>query len=211
MAADRTLEAYPADMGACPACDAPYGTVHGPDCVLDPENAPWMRQLLAKLDAVIADSGRLRGLLAAPEGLDARGLYGAWHAARFPDATAEEADIGWDHGSARFHEAWEAVSSRASAVVAAVTAERDRLDAENKSLRAELDRFLERADAAAAADDDLDGDEALVTIRVRVPDHLDADQVAEIGQAAQEWVDDQYPADEGDAEDADLPDDEERE
>lgn len=31
------LERYPVSLGACPYCDSPYGTVHGPDCPYDPE------------------------------------------------------------------------------------------------------------------------------------------------------------------------------
>jgi hypothetical protein len=48
------------------------------------------------------------------------------------------------------------------------------------------------------------GDWSFVTIRVRVPDHVDADQVDEIERAAQEFVNDQWPQD--DTEDIDLPD-----
>lgn len=30
------LELYPDWIAACPLCDSPYGTVHGPDCPFDP-------------------------------------------------------------------------------------------------------------------------------------------------------------------------------
>jgi len=39
------VEAYPPHMLACPNCDAPYGTVHGPGCPLSLDNSPWLREL----------------------------------------------------------------------------------------------------------------------------------------------------------------------
>lgn len=91
------------------------------------EPSPGFRRLLAERDALAAENEALKARLTAPEGLDALSLYRTWDHVRFPDASPETADVNWDHGSARFHEAWEAVSSRATAAVAAVTAERDRL------------------------------------------------------------------------------------
>lgn len=93
---------------------------------------------------------------AALEGLDARSLYRLYDHTRFPDGSPETADSNWDLGNARFLAAWEAVSSRAAAAVAAVTAERDRLAAElaTMELRARsadglpvIGRLRERPDA----------------------------------------------------------------
>jgi len=33
------MELYPLELAACPHCDSPYGTVHGPGCPYDPEIA----------------------------------------------------------------------------------------------------------------------------------------------------------------------------
>lgn len=75
-----------------------------------------------------------------PEGLDARSLFGTWHAAAWTDEAPGQVDGAWVH-SPRFRRGWQAVSGKATAAVAEVTAERDDARAERDGATSVLDRI----------------------------------------------------------------------